>query len=596
MVSEKAGLSCCGALVCAKPFFLPRPRMIRCTVFVLAAAAAACARAAQSQSTAEQWGVFEVVQSGPADTPTTNAFLLSFNATFVHAGDGATVLVRGFYDGTDNATGLGVYRARFSPPSQGTWNYTTSGPSNYSASASTSGSFLCTPPGPNNHGPVAPDPAHPNAFIYADGTPHFSVGTTSYAWVHVSDANAAQTLATMSGGPFNKMRMTLFPKRYDWTHIEPPRDFFAFQRTQPEPGPCTECCPSSVGEFDFTRFEPSFWQKVEGYVEQMRDMGPGVIADIILWHPYDYKQWGFDCMGMETDLFYLHYASARLSAYRNVWWSLANEWSYMACKCGPGGGPGHCSQAYWDTLFQELQLVDPHNRQRSIHNGEDYYNHSQPWVGHVSMQCWSAPCVDVVRQNWTDKTPKPIVLDEHGYEGNITSGWGNNTAHALMQRFWVFFAKGAYAGHSETYMPSNWTANCTDPKLCTCSPNMWWNHGGGPYSGQSPVAIDWLHSFANSMPVPFAELSSTVLTHGVYWLHSADGTYGVALWDEQALDQPTTATVPIPQAQPGGPSGWYVRSVDYMARSVTSVGTAPPGDFTFTPPTTGYILEFVPYA
>jgi hypothetical protein len=167
-----------------------------------------------------------------------------------------------------------------------------------------------------------------------------------------------------------QIRMTVFPKWYPWTHIEPPTDFFAFQRKQPEPAPCIVCCPPSVGEFDLSRFEVTFWRKLEGYVAQMRDMGPGVIADVILWHPYDHGHWGFDCMGLAVDLFYLRYAVARLSAFRNVWWSLANEWDMMECKCGPGRSSqaGNCSQDYWDALFQELQLVDPHNRQRSIHN------------------------------------------------------------------------------------------------------------------------------------------------------------------------------------------------------------------------------------
>lgn len=267
----------------------------------------------------------------------------------------------------------------------------------------------------------------------------------------------------------------------------------------------------------------------------------------------------------------------------------------MTCKCGPGGRAGNCSQAYWDTLFQELQRVDPHDRQRSIHNDKDYYNHSQPWVGHVSMQCAGASCIDIVVANWTSKTPKPIISDENGYEGNITAHWGNNTADALVQRAWVFFAKGAYAGHSETLMPANWTAACADPTLCACSPWMWWNGGGGPFLGESPVALDWLHSFVGAMPVPFSELASVDLEPGVYWLRSADGAYGVVLWDERVLLQPINATVPLP-AQPGGPAGWYVRAVDMMARTVVQMGTAPPGDFTFAPPTPGFVLEFVPFS
>ena len=32
------------------------------------------------------------------------------------------------------------------------------------------------------------------------------------------------------------------------------------------------------------------------------------------------------------DDFYLQYLAARLSAYKNVWWAMANEWSFCGCK------------------------------------------------------------------------------------------------------------------------------------------------------------------------------------------------------------------------------------------------------------------------
>lgn len=33
-----------------------------------------------------------------------------------------------------------------------------------------------------------------------------------------------------------------------------------------------------------------------------------------------------------------------------------------------------------------------------------------------------------------------------------------------------------------------------------------------------------------------------------------------------------------------------------LARQVTALGTAPPGNYTFTPPTPGFVLEFAPMA
>jgi hypothetical protein len=38
-----------------------------------------------------------------------------------------------------------------------------------------------------------------------------------------------------------------------------------------------------------------------------------------------YDHWGFSCMGMDHDKQYLRYLGARVGAFQNVWWSMANE-------------------------------------------------------------------------------------------------------------------------------------------------------------------------------------------------------------------------------------------------------------------------------
>ena len=58
----------------------------------------------------------------------------------------------------------------------------------------------------------------------------------------------------------------------------------------------------------------------------------GIQADIILLHPYDKPEWGFSKMTREEDAFYLAYVARRYSAFRNVWWSLANEFDLMPWK------------------------------------------------------------------------------------------------------------------------------------------------------------------------------------------------------------------------------------------------------------------------
>lgn len=81
-----------------------------------------------------------------------------------------------------------------------------------------------------------------------------------------------------------------------------------------------------VYEWDFTRFNPAYFAHVEACVDKLA--GIGVEADLILFHPYDGGRWGFDRMPLEAGVRYLKYLIARMSSFRNIWWSLANEYDF----------------------------------------------------------------------------------------------------------------------------------------------------------------------------------------------------------------------------------------------------------------------------
>ena len=225
------------------------------------------------------------------------------------------------------------------------------------------GERVVVPARPGNHGPVRVwNSFH---FRYDDGTPYIQIGTTCYAWVHQGDDLEARTLDTLATAPFNKLRMCVFPKHYRFNHNEPQR--YPYPRR-------------ADGGWDFTRFDPAFFQHFEQQVDRLRALG--IQADIILFHPYD--RWGFADMGEEADRLYLRYIVARLAAYSNVWWSLANEYNLMRTK----------ALEAWDRYFELVQQADPHGHLRSIHNwqqldvhdSEMFYDHSRPWVTHCSIQ------------------------------------------------------------------------------------------------------------------------------------------------------------------------------------------------------------------
>jgi hypothetical protein len=426
----------------------PRTKRLVPSRFALAHALGACLIAwsgiARAEPAVEQWGVAEVVLRGPSDgNPFTEVELTARVSQRDYA-----LEVTGFYDGD------GIYRIRFMPDRPGEWRYATR--SNRSNLDGQTGRIVVMKPSPGNHGPVrVRNTFH---FAYADGTPYVPVGTTCYAWTHQGDALEQQTLETLRHAPFNKLRMCVFPKFYAYNRDEPPR--YPFAGTPPR-------------QWNFSRFNPAFFRHLERRVGQLRDLG--IEADLILLHPYDQGHWGFDRMAPAQDDRYLGYLVARLASYRNVWWSLANEWDFLKEK----------RESDWDRMFQIVQKADPYGHLRSIHNGTLLYNHTHPWVTHVSIQNGSA-VEDYGRAVlYRDVYRKPVVFDEVKYEGDIPERWGHLSAEEVVHRFWQGTIAGTYVGHGETYR---------NPQQV-----LWWSKGG-ILRGQSPPRIGFLRQILETGP------------------------------------------------------------------------------------------------
>ncbi|WP_027998804.1 DUF5060 domain-containing protein [Sinorhizobium arboris] len=357
--------------------------------------------------TTEKWGMFEASFDGPsAGNPYVDVELDAVFSQF-----GREVRVPGFYDGQ------GAYKVRFMPDREGEWTFRTR--STTAELDGRTGSFLATPPSKGNHGPVSVSNRY--HFAYADGTPYFPFGTTCYAWTHQPLAIQAETLKTLKETRFNKLRMGVFPKDYPYNTNEPLHPIYT---------------PEESGKEDFDRPNPDAFRHFENQVAALGTLG--IEADIIIFHPYD--RWGYCDMSAEQDYRYVAYLTARLAAYRNVWWSLANEYDFLL-DTKP--------MSRWDRFFHIIEENDPYRHLKSIHNGDVTmnYDHRKPWVSHVCIQNW-----DVKRTfDWREDYGKPVVNDEPEYEGNIIQSWGNITAQELVHRFWITVMRGGYAGHGETY-------------------------------------------------------------------------------------------------------------------------------------------------
>ncbi|KAJ7638244.1 hypothetical protein FB45DRAFT_1131698 [Roridomyces roridus] len=436
------------------------------------------------------WDAFEAsfrVTAQCSGNPFTST---QFDAAFTQSGRDFTV--QGFYDGES------TWRVRFMPDALGIWSFTTR--SNVAALDGQTGNFTCIEALPGVHGPVhVHNQFH---FAHADGTPYRPFGTTCYAWTHQPEPMQAQTLTTLESAGFNKLRMAIFPKHYIYCENEPLLPLFE----------------TTEDQIDLTRPNVAAFQLLDRQIVALGKLG--IEADVILFHPYD--RWGFCQMTIEQDERYLRYVIARLAAYRNVWWSMANEYDFLL-----------------DHLL-------------SIHNGEvtAKYDYTKPYITHICVQDW-----DVKRTaEWRAEFKKPVVNDEMEYEGNIPRPWGNISALEMVHRFWVTVLRGGYGGHGETYLH--------DQDL------LWWAKGG-VLRGESAPRIKFLRDLLDED----VRQGLTPIEHTERWEFSRvsgahEGEYRLLYFGEH---QPAHWAIGLPKDKDGL---YELDSIDVWNMTVTRVEKA----------------------
>ena len=292
--------------------------------------------------------------------------------------------------------------------------------------------------------------------------------------------------------------------------------------------------PRAQGQNDYTRFVPEFFQNLEPRIAQLQSLG--IEADLILFHPYDH--WGYALMPPEVDDRYLRYVVARLAAFRNVWWSVANEWDFVKGK----------TLADWDRYFRILQESDPYSRLRSIHHSGPMYDPLKPWVTHVSIQSDDFAKIP----EWRSTFRKPLVFDECKYEGNIPKRWGDISARELTRRFWLGMANGAYVGHGETYLEPH--------------DILWWSKGGVLH-GESPRRIAFLRGIIESGP----REGTAPLAGAYYPCIARPGEYYLYFLD---FHQPALADFELPAA-----SRFTAEIIDPWAMTITKAEGSSPASF-----------------
>lgn len=411
-------------------------------------------------NTVEKWKIAQITCMGKTDgNPFTD---YQITGHFVSAHEDKTV--DGFYNGN------GSYVVRFMPSFEENYTFTIRG--SFSSDVY-KGSFTVKAAQPGNHGMVKVSNTY--HFAYEDGTLYYPLGTTCYVWQLQKPEIVEQTLRTLKMGYFNKIRFCVFPKHYDYNLHEP--SSYPYEGTPCDSSVITsenfqEFTGRAAGnDFNYKYFNVAHFEALDKAVEQLDEMG--IEADIIIMHPYD--RWGFSMMSKEEDDLYWNYLVARYASYKNVWWSLANEYDLMKEK----------TLEDWERLANILCTKDPYNHLRSIHNCIPFYDHSRPWVTHCCMQRQDRFKSGEMVDEWRIQYRKPVIVDEIAYEGNIQHGWGNIGGKEIVRRFWEAICRGGYAGHGETFLSKDGI--------------LWWSHGG-TLKGESPKRIKFMRELLEEMP------------------------------------------------------------------------------------------------
>lgn len=402
-----------------------------------------------------QWERYEQVFTFHTDkNPFTD---ITLSATFTHSASGKTITVAGFYDGND------TYRIRFMPTDQGRWTYKTK--STEQELNEKEGSLQCI--APTGHGMVGVDG---HDFRYADGTPYRPVGTTSYAWIHADEQRQHQTYVSLKETQFNKLRFCVFPNNsvYELPKVYP---FHLISHKKNADG--KDCYV-----WDYSRFDVTFFQHLEACIDSLRQID--IEADLILFTPYDEGLWGFDRMTTENNIRYLRYLVARLSAFSNIWWSMANEWNLVKGR----------SIEEWEELTQVVVKADPYQHLLSTHGGTAVYtDYNKACYSHASIQdqgpLYNIEGAATVR----NIIHKPVIFDEVCYEGDLRSRWAQLSGQEMLQRIWTGLMGGTYVTHGECF------ASDSDDYT-----GFSFLATGGQFQGSCPQRIPFLRKLLDALP------------------------------------------------------------------------------------------------
>ena len=464
-------------------------------IFLLTAARLAAAPSAvsfsQDKTSLPACGFVEVgirVSAPDARNPFTD---VSVEAVFSLRGAPA-LPVDGFCDSADGS----VYRGRFMPTKPGEYEYTIRFRQG-DFDKRHAGVFHATDD--RRRGILRVDPNYPWHFLWEGTSEHyFWNGTTAFLMTgRQDDAVIRGIIDRLHRLKVNRIRSMLAARTTSFWG-EP-------VTATPEFRPCLNPWVSPSGQpdcmlpaVDYTRFNVTYWQKVERMVQHAwsKDMIVGLIFG---WN--DSKV--HPATGSEDELRYFRYAVARLSAFSNVNWEMGDDiTAYRDHKWARLVGT---SLQKWDVYRHLISNHPNSDREPLDRQGE--------WMGFASFQSWRRPQHErmLAQRRKQEQIGRivPQVNQEYGYEDHYPrfSSFGYpdlQNADANRREAWGIAMAGAYQTTGETAKRGT---------------GVWPDTGGGWINGRGDDSmvmlngmshmVDFFTSFEWWKPEPHDELVDT---------------------------------------------------------------------------------------
>ena len=240
---------------------------------------------------------FEAALDSPVDNSARSAIV--FNGIFT---DGITTLtIPGFWFGGN------VWKLRFSPVSEGVWNWSTN--SDDPSLDGKTGSLTCI--GSSKKGFLQVDRTNPHVFCYSNGTKEYLWGNTAYsllrARLECRTEDWQSFFKESKSYGMNKLRVLVimwFWGNYDIENVE--KDHYPWD-------PYTRENPQ------FTAFKPEYWEGFDDIVEyaSINDM----FIELILFPDYSYSQGDTDHYPGDKGLYEMTGEDERRSC-----WIFSEKW------------------------------------------------------------------------------------------------------------------------------------------------------------------------------------------------------------------------------------------------------------------------------